>query len=292
MFKKIDLFKLGKCPHILSEGSSFSCHSFHLQECSPYAAHLFDAEDAQTPVRTLPGLCPDYCEEFWSKCDSTIPLLSGKPDVGKEQRSYHCQDLVLDDTDYCYPRLLSNKKLNQNLGRVQASSDGCLQLCLEEVANGLRNPLAMVHANDGTHRFFVAEQVGLVWVYLPDRSRLEKPFLNITKAVLTSSWEGDERGFLGLTFHPRFKYNRKLYVYYTVEVGLDERIRISEFRVSARDMNMVDHASERYVWLKLEFLQVMRHYLYIFIQNLKVLKQFPPCISKGKVNVSVSIDVR
>uniref|UniRef100_H3CIM9 HHIP like 1 n=1 Tax=Tetraodon nigroviridis TaxID=99883 RepID=H3CIM9_TETNG len=213
------------------------------QECSPYAAHLFDAEDAQTPVRTLPGLCPDYCEEFWSKCDSTIPLLSGKPDVG----SYHCQDLVLDDADYCYPRLLSNKKLNQNLGRVQASSDGCLQLCLEEVANGLRNPLAMVHANDGTHRFFVAEQVGLVWVYLPDRSRLEKPFLNITKAVLTSSWEGDERGFLGLTFHPRFKYNRKLYVYYTVEVGLDERIRISEFRVSARDMNMVDHASERVI---------------------------------------------
>lgn len=123
--------------------------------------------------------------------------------------------------------------------------DGCLQLCLEEVANGLRNPLAMVHANDGTHRFFVAEQVGLVWTYLPDRSRLERPFLNITKVVLTSSWEGDERGFLGITFHPKYKYNRKLYVYYTVEVGFDERIRISEFHVSAKDINMVDHTSER-----------------------------------------------
>ncbi|XP_066531922.1 HHIP-like protein 1 isoform X2 [Hoplias malabaricus] len=105
----------------------------------------------------------------------------------------------------------------------------------------------MVHANDGTHRFFVAEQIGLVWVYLPDRSKLETPFLNITKAVLTSPWEGDERGFLGLTFHPKFKYNGKLYVYYSVEVGFDERIRISEFRISTSDMNVVDHSSERVI---------------------------------------------
>ncbi|TTG77875.1 HHIP-like protein 1 [Bagarius yarrelli] len=158
-----------------------------------------------------------------------------------------CQYLELDDTDYCFPRILGNEALNQNLGRVTADTDGCLQLCLEEVANGLRNPLAMVHANDGTHRFFIAEQVGVVWVYLPNKSKLEKPFLNITKAVLTSPWEGDERGFLGLAFHPKFKYNGKLYVYYSVEVGLDERIRISEFRISAADMNVVDHTSERVI---------------------------------------------
>lgn len=123
---------------------------------------------------------------------------------------------------------------------------GCLQLCLEEVANGLRNPVAMVHAQDGSHRFFVAEQLGLVWVYLPDRSRLEKPFLNISRAVLTSPWEGDERGFLGLAFHPRFRHNGKLYVYYSVGVGFHEWIRISEFRVSEDDMNAVDHDSERW----------------------------------------------
>ncbi|KAI4804685.1 hypothetical protein KUCAC02_026304 [Chaenocephalus aceratus] len=219
------------------------------QECSPFAAHLFDAEDPTTPVRTIPGLCPDYCSQFWNKCRSTIPLLSDDPHIAevKEDRTRLCRYLELDDADYCYPHLLSDQKLTLNLGRVQSDVDGCLQLCLEEVANGLRNPLAMVHANDGTHRFFVAEQVGLVWTYLPDRSKLEKPFLNITKVVLTSSWEGDERGFLGLTFHPKHKYNRKLYVYYSVEVGFDERIRISEFQVSAHDMNVVDHASERVI---------------------------------------------
>ncbi|KAF3844431.1 hypothetical protein F7725_007594 [Dissostichus mawsoni] len=219
------------------------------QECSPFAAHLFDAEDPTTPIRTIPGLCPDYCSQFWNKCRSTIPLLSDDPHIAKvkEDQTRLCRYLELDDADYCYPHLLSDQKLTLNLGRVQSDVDGCLQLCLEEVANGLRNPLAMVHANDGTHRFFVAEQVGLVWTYLPDRSKLEKPFLNITKAVLTSSWEGDERGFLGLTFHPKHKYNRKLYVYYSVEVGFDERIRISEFHVSAHDMNVVDHASERVI---------------------------------------------
>uniref|UniRef100_A0A4W6FRY0 HHIP like 1 n=1 Tax=Lates calcarifer TaxID=8187 RepID=A0A4W6FRY0_LATCA len=140
---------------------------------------------------------------FWNTCRSTIPLLSDDPHIAKvkEDQTSLCQYLQLDDVDYCYPHLLSNQKLTQNLGRVQSDSDGCLQLCLEEVANGLRNPLAMVHANDGTHRFFVAEQVGL--------------------AVLTSSWE--------------------------VEVGFDERIRISEFHVSTNDMNVVDHTSERVI---------------------------------------------
>lgn len=217
------------------------------QECSPYAAHLFDAEDPSTPLRTIPGLCPDYCSQFHSKCRSFLTLLSDDPRLSELEHDQRrlCQYLELDDPDYCYPHLLSNERLAKNLGRTAADSEGCLQLCLEEVANGLRNPLAMVHANDGTHRFFIAEQVGLVWVYLPDRSKLEKPFLNITKAVLTSPWEGDERGFLGLTFHPNFKYNGKLYVYYSVEVGIDERIRISEFRISSTDMNVVDHGSER-----------------------------------------------
>uniref|UniRef100_G3Q9Q0 HHIP-like 1 n=1 Tax=Gasterosteus aculeatus TaxID=69293 RepID=G3Q9Q0_GASAC len=242
--------------HVMG-GSDYSgyvrCAGFVLellcQQCSPYAAHLFDAEDPNTPVRTIPGLCPDYCSEFWKKCSSTIPLLSNDTLIAKlkEDQTRLCQYLKLDDDDYCYPHLLSNQKLTQNLGTVQSDSEGCLQLCLEEVANGLRNPLAMVHANDGTHRFFVAEQVGLVWTYLSERSKLDIPFLNITKTVLTSSWEGDERGFLGLTFHPKYKYNGKLYVYYSVEVGFDERIRISEFHVSANDMNVVDHASERVI---------------------------------------------
>uniref|UniRef100_A0A8C3YCU6 HHIP like 1 n=1 Tax=Catagonus wagneri TaxID=51154 RepID=A0A8C3YCU6_9CETA len=219
------------------------------QECSPYAAHLYDAEDPATPLRTVPGLCEDYCQDVWQTCRGLLRHLSPDRELWalEGNRAKFCRYLSLDDADYCFPRLLVNENLNSNLGRVVADAKGCLQLCLEEVANGLRNPVAMVHARDGTHRFFVAEQLGLVWAYLPDRSRLEKPFLNISRAVLTSPWEGDERGFLGLAFHPRFRHNGKLYVYYSVGVGFLEWIRISEFRVSQDDVNTVDHDSERII---------------------------------------------
>ncbi|NXW95448.1 HIPL1 protein, partial [Alopecoenas beccarii] len=218
-------------------------------ECSPYAAHLYDAEDPSTPVRTIPGLCQDYCRQVWQKCRSIFRYLSTDQELIALENNMAklCRYLSLEDTDYCFPHLLANQNLNQNLGLVTADAEGCLQLCLVEVANGLRNPVAMVHANDGTHRFFIAEQVGLVWTYLPDRSRLEKPFLNISEAVLTSPWEGDERGFLGIVFHPKFKFNGKVYVYYSVEVRYEERIRISEFRISAADMNALDHGSERII---------------------------------------------
>ncbi|NXN74061.1 HIPL1 protein, partial [Himantopus himantopus] len=218
-------------------------------ECSPYAAHLYDAEDPSTPVRTIPGLCQDYCLQVWQKCRSIFRYLSADQELIalENNMAKFCRYLSLEDTDYCFPHLLANQNLNQNLGLVTADAEGCLQLCLVEVANGLCNPVAMVHANDGTHRFFIAEQVGLVWTYLPDRSRLEKPFLNISEAVLTSPWEGDERGFLGIVFHPKFKFNGKVYVYYSVEVRYEERIRISEFRISPADMNTLDHGSERII---------------------------------------------
>ncbi|NXT26494.1 HIPL1 protein, partial [Syrrhaptes paradoxus] len=218
-------------------------------ECSPYAAHLYDAEDPSTPVRTIPGLCQDYCQQVWQNCRSIFRYLSADQELIalENNMAKFCHYLSLEDTDYCFPHLLANQNLNQNLGFVTADAEGCLQLCLMEVANRLRNPVAMVHANDGTHRFFIAEQVGLVWTYLPDRSRLEKPFLNISEAVLTSPWEGDERGFLGIVFHPKFKFNGKVYVYYSVEVRYEERIRISEFRISPADMNALDHSSERVI---------------------------------------------
>uniref|UniRef100_A0A8C1UYW9 Si:ch211-136a13.1 n=1 Tax=Cyprinus carpio TaxID=7962 RepID=A0A8C1UYW9_CYPCA len=217
------------------------------QECSPYAAHLYDAEDANTPMRELPGLCGNYCQDFWLHCRYTLSLLinNNQTYAIEEDRSKFCKYLELKDPEYCYPNVLSNAELNANLGDVKADPEGCIQLCLEEVANGLRNPVAMVHANDGMHRFFVAEQLGYVWTYLANGSRIDRPFLNLTRAVLTSPWAGDERGFLCIALHPRFTTVKKAYVYYSVSVKKQEKIRISEFLVSDSDMNMLDHSSER-----------------------------------------------
>uniref|UniRef100_A0A665UJL7 Si:ch211-136a13.1 n=1 Tax=Echeneis naucrates TaxID=173247 RepID=A0A665UJL7_ECHNA len=225
------------------------------QECSPYAAHLYDAEDANTPMRILPGLCGDYCYNYWHQCRYTLSLLlenMGSPQqlsnltaAIEEDRRRFCDLLELKDKQYCYPNVLTNAELNANLGLMREDPEGCLELCLQEVANGLRNPVAMIHANDGTHRIFVAEQLGYVWVYLANGSRIDRPFLNLTRAVLTSPWAGDERGFLCIALHPRFTTVRKAYVYYSVSVKREERIRISEFTLSTHDDNQLDHSSER-----------------------------------------------
>ncbi|XP_067413344.1 HHIP-like protein 1 [Emydura macquarii macquarii] len=217
------------------------------QECSPYAAHLYDAEDMSSPVRVLPGLCPEYCTAFWLRCRSALSLLTEDPASLELEgdRDRFCGSLELGDATYCYPAVLGSAELSHGLGRLREGTQGCLQLCLQEVANGLRNPVAMVHAGDGSHRFFLAEQLGFVWVFLANGSRAARPFLDLRSAVLTSPWAGDERGFLGMAFHPRFHATRTFYVYYSIRARTQERIRISEFRVSAHDPNVADPLSER-----------------------------------------------
>ncbi|XP_043913791.1 HHIP-like protein 2 [Protopterus annectens] len=248
------------------------------QECSPYAAHLYDAEDPTTPLRTLPGLCLNYCTEFHVKCSSVISFLTEDKhiqDSCEKDRTQFCNILQLPDQDYCYPFVLQNTKLSGSLGSIVEDRTGCLQLCLTEIANGLRNPVLMLHANDETHRMFVAEQLGFIWVYLRDGSRLEEPFLDISGEVLTTPSEGDERGFLGMAFHPQYKRNGRFFVYYSILlVNGTEMIRISEFKVSPFDMNKADVNSERKLLEVVEpaanhnggqLLFGLDGYLYIFI---------------------------
>jgi glucose/arabinose dehydrogenase len=61
----------------------------------------------------------------------------------------------------------------------------------------------------------------------------------------------DERGALGLAFHPGYASNGRFFVYYSAPLrpgapaGYDHTARISEFRVSASNANRADPASER-----------------------------------------------
>ncbi|XP_012737241.2 HHIP-like protein 2 [Fundulus heteroclitus] len=221
------------------------------QECSPYAAHLYDAEDPYTPVRDLPGLCLGYCSKFHSRCRHVLKYLTENRlllDTSGRDVATFCSLVDLPDQDYCYPNVLKSADLNSNLGRVAEDPRGCLQVCLTEVANNLRNPVLMLHSGDDTHRMFIAEQVGFVWVYLRDGSRLETPFLDMSGDVLTTPWLGDERGFLGMAFHPKYRHNGRFFVYYSIQFNSKaEKIRISEMRVSSSDMNVADPYSERVI---------------------------------------------
>ena len=118
-------------------------------------------------------------------------------------------------------------------------------ICLEEFADDLRVPILAVHANDSTGRLFIAEQIGLVHIYLNNKTKLTTPFLDIQSKVLVDhNHEADERGLLGLAFNPDHLLNGKLYVYYYTLNQDNSKIRISEFETFSDDLNRVDPSTE------------------------------------------------
>jgi glucose/arabinose dehydrogenase len=78
------------------------------------------------------------------------------------------------------------------------------------VTSGLRQPLQVTHAGDGSGRLFVIEQRGTIRL-VQDGSLLGEPFLDITARVRS----GGEQGLLGLAFHPAYRATGRYFVNYT-----------------------------------------------------------------------------
>jgi len=119
---------------------------------------------------------------------------------------------------------------------------------LQLVADKFVSPLTVVDAHDGTKRLFVVDQIGKIWIIFSDGTKSSSPFIDISSKLVSLSPEYDERGLLGLAFHPDFKNNGKFYLYYTAPPRSgkwDNRSTISEFRVSNSDPNKADMSSER-----------------------------------------------
>lgn len=85
-------------------------------------------------------------------------------------------------------------------------------LTTERVVQGLSRPVALVHAG-APDRAYIVQQRGLILVFDPTTDTvLPTPFLDLTGSV---SQSGNERGLLGLAFHPEFASNGLFYVNYT-----------------------------------------------------------------------------
>src|SRR2546430_942997 len=82
------------------------------------------------------------------------------------------------------------------------------QISLQRIAGGLNLPLDIVHAADS--RLFSVLQRGQIVIY-DGAQLLPTPFLDIRSLVSCC----DERGLLGLAFHPRYAENGFFFVYYT-----------------------------------------------------------------------------
>ena len=106
-------------------------------------------------------------------------------------------------------------------------------------ANGFSNPVDL--QNVGDDRLFVVEKRGVIKILQLDGTTNPTPFLDIQDIVITPGGNFDERGLLGLAFHPDYDNNGYFYVYYIDNSG---DTQLSRYTVSTADPNIADETSE------------------------------------------------
>ena len=122
---------------------------------------------------------------------------------------------------------------------------------LDLVADNFTHPLMLAEPPDDTGRLFVLDQTGQVWIVTAEGERLATPFLDVQDQLIELNEGYDERGLLGLAFHPDYAENGRFFVFYSVPLresapdGFDHTNRLSEFRASPADANVADPGSER-----------------------------------------------
>jgi len=124
---------------------------------------------------------------------------------------------------------------------------------LEEVEVGMTSPVALVAPPDESGRLFVVDQVGQIWVLQRSGEAKAAPFLDLSDRIVELMPDYDERGLLGLAFHPEFATNGRFYVFYTAPPGRntpdgwDHTNIVAEYRASTEDPDVAEPASERVI---------------------------------------------
>jgi len=123
------------------------------------------------------------------------------------------------------------------------------------VADNFVSPIGVIPVPDNSNRLFVIDQIGKLWIVDGEGNKLPTPFLDVTSMMVTLQAGFDERGLLGLAFHPDYASNGRFFVYYnapprpggpTPTSTWNNLSRIAEFHVSA-DPNMADISSQRVI---------------------------------------------
>lgn len=113
---------------------------------------------------------------------------------------------------------------------------------LIQVFSGTTRPILVTNAGDGSKRIFIVQQTGIIKVVQPGQAAAAD-FINLSSKITVPGSSGDERGLLGLAFHPDFANNGKFYTNYT-RAG-DGATVIAEYTVSTTNPNQGNINSER-----------------------------------------------
>ena len=124
---------------------------------------------------------------------------------------------------------------------------------LATVAEGLTSPVGFEVAPEDQDRRFIVDQTGQIYVHGPNGLQ-DQPFMDISDRIVELGVEEaggfDERGLLGLAFHPDFSNNRRFFVRYSAPRGsvtpatFDHTFVLAEFQAS-EDLSTGNPDSER-----------------------------------------------
>lgn len=124
------------------------------------------------------------------------------------------------------------------------------------IADNMVSPVGLIPSPDDSGNLYVIDQVGKIWIIDGSENVLEQPFLDVSSMMISLNTNYDERGLLGLAFHPDYTSNGRLYIYYTAPPNAGGSVqgeiwnnisRISEFKVSDTDPNSVMVGSEKII---------------------------------------------
>lgn len=85
---------------------------------------------------------------------------------------------------------------------------------IDAVLGGLVAPTSLAVSNEDDNHFYVADQPGQVYK-CNLRTRRASIFLDVSKNVPKLNANYDERGLLGLCFHPQFAQNGRVFIFYS-----------------------------------------------------------------------------
>jgi glucose/arabinose dehydrogenase len=146
------------------------------------------------------------------------------------------------------------------LAQTPSIPKGDITINLQPLCSGLVAPVLATHAQDRSGRLFVLDQPGKIYVLDTQQGVcLPEPYLDLTSKIVTVNPGYDERGLLGLAFHPNFKNNGRLFVRYSAPreanpgdpcaappFGCHAEV-LAEYRVRDPRANVADVVSERIV---------------------------------------------
>jgi glucose/arabinose dehydrogenase len=137
-------------------------------------------------------------------------------------------------------RLLLALTLLPTFGGAAAEA-GTTPLTARRIAFGVSRPVMVAAPTGDYERLFIVQQQGIIRVYdMVGGNLLPTPFLNIDALVGGGTSGGDERGLLGLAFHPDFATNGHFFVSYNNNSGTSI---IARYTVDATNPNVANPSS-------------------------------------------------